>query len=35
MAVTELIHFSFVVQLAWRSFFPAFLPPEPVSESPP
>jgi hypothetical protein len=35
MAAKDVIHFSFVVQLASRSFFPVLHPPEPVSESPP
>jgi hypothetical protein len=35
MAAKEVIHFPFCVQLASRSFFPAVLPPQPVSESPP
>ena len=35
MVTKDVIHFSFVVQLASRSFSPAPLPPKPVSESPP
>jgi hypothetical protein len=35
MAAKDVIHFSFVAQLARRSLFPTPDPPEPVSEYPP
>ena len=35
MAAREVIHFLFSAQLASCPLFPALLPPDPVSESPP
>jgi hypothetical protein len=35
MAGTEVIYFLFSAQLNSRPFFPALLPPKPVSEPPP